>query len=299
MTGDSTEESTQRRPRSRRLFATTCVLVVALGAGWVAGLKTHETIDLAQLPSAARAKLAGLGSLVETSRMRLSATLQRRATDEQTTPESSPTTERARFVAREIEGISLKIDQCQVSSEAAVESLRDTLNQIVSSLEGSQRQLEAEFEALRARLDRGDRNDPAATRNDPAATGPVITRLQELNERLDRIERSAAVAALSKAPQPAVANNSVPGTTTTALAPDSAAATAPKSGDKPPNAETNRIPNWIVREVIDGTAILQGPRGVIEVSTGDLIPGVGRVQSIAKKGGRWIVATNKGVISAR
>jgi hypothetical protein len=291
MTGDSTEESTQRRPRSRRLFATTCVLVVALGAGWVAGLKTHETIDLAQLPSAARAKLAGLGSLIETSRMRLSATLQRRATDEQTTPESSPTTERAKFVARGIEGISLKIDQCQVSSEAAVESLRDTLNQIVSSLEGSQRQLEAEFEALRARLDRGDRNDPAVT-------GPVITRLQELNERLDRIERSAAVAALSKAPQPAVAYNSVPGTMTTALAPDSAA-TAPKSGDKPPSAETNRIPNWIVREVIDGTAILQGPRGVIEVSTGDLIPGVGRVQSIAKKGGRWIVATNKGVISAR
>jgi hypothetical protein len=161
----------------------------------------------------------------------------------------------------------------------------------VSSIESSQRQLEAEFEALRARLDRGDRNDPATT-------GPVITRLQELNERLDRIERSAAVAALSKVPQPAVANN-MSGTTTTALAPDSAAASAPKSGDKPPSAETNRIANWIVREVIDGTAILQGPRGIIGVSAGDLIPGVGRVQSIAKKGGRWIVATNKGVISAR
>jgi hypothetical protein len=292
MTGDTTEESTRRRPRSRRLFATTCVLVVALGAGWVAGLKTHETTDLAQLSSAARAKLADLGSLIETSRMRLSATLQRQATDEQTTPESSSTAERARFVAREIEGISLKIDQGHASSEAAVESLRDTLNRIVSSLESNQRQLEAEFEALRARLDRGDRNDPATT-------GPVITRLQELNERLDRIERSAAVAALSKVSQPAVTNNSMSGTTTTALAPDLAAASAPKPGDKPPSAETNRIPNWIVREVIDGTAILQGPRGIIGVSAGDLIPGIGRVQSIAKKGGRWIVATNRGVISAR
>src|SRR5262245_18076662 len=238
MTDDTTEEPTRRRPRRRRLFATICVLVAALGAGWVAGLKTHETINLAQLPSAARAKLADLGSLIETSRMRLSATLQRQATDAPTTPESSPTTERARFVAREIEGISLKIDQYQASSEAAAESLRDTLNQIVSSIESSQRQLEAEFETLRARLDRGDRNDPAAT-------GPVITRFQELNERLDRIERSAAVAALSKAPQPAAANNSVSGMTATALAPDSAAATAPKSGDKPPSAETNRIPNWI------------------------------------------------------
>jgi hypothetical protein len=289
MTSDTAKVSTRRRPRSRRLFVMTCVLVVALGAGWVAGVKTHGTIDLAQLSSAAWAKLADLGSLIETSRMRLSATLRGLATDQQATPGPSTTTERAGFFAREIEGISLKIDQYGASSEAAVESLRDTLNRIVASLESNQRQLEAEFEALRARADRGDRNDPAAT-------GLVITRLQELNERLDRIERSVAVAALSKAPQPAVANNS---TTTTALAPDLAAAPAPKSGDNSPNAEANKIPNWIVREVINGTAILQGPRGVIGVSTGDLIPGVGRVQSIAKKGGRWIVATNKGVISAR
>jgi hypothetical protein len=292
MTSDSTMVSTQRRPRSWRLFATTCVLVVALGAGWVAGLKTHQTIDPAQLSSAAWAKLANLGSLIEASRMRLSATLQGQATDQQATPESTTTTEPAGLFAREIEGISLKIDQYRASSEAAGESLRETLDRIGSSLEGNQRQLEAEFEKLGARLDRGDRKDPAAI-------GPVITKLQELNERLDRIERSAAVAVLSKAPQPAVANNSMPGTTTRALAPDLTAATAPKSGDKSPGVETNKIPNWIVREVIDGTAILQGPRGVIGVSTGDLIPGVGRVQSIAKKGGRWIVATNKGVILAR
>jgi hypothetical protein len=127
----------------------------------------------------------------------------------------------------------------------------------------------------------------------------VITKLLELNERLDRIERSVAAAALSKVPQPAVANGSMPGTTIAAPAPDLPAAAPPKSGDKPVTAETKKIPNWIVREVKNGTAILQGPRGVIGVSTGDLVPGVGRVQSITKNGGRWIVATNKGVISAR
>jgi hypothetical protein len=63
--------------------------------------------------------------------------------------------------------------------------------------------------------------------------------------------------------------------------------------------ETKKIPNWVVREVINGKAILQGPAGIIGVSTGDLVPGVGRVQSIARQGGRWAVATNKGVISAR
>jgi hypothetical protein len=293
MTTDTTEVSTPRRPRIWRLFAMTCVLVVTLGAGWVAGLKARETTDLAQLSSAAWAKLADLGWLVETSRMRLSATLQGRATDQPTPPQSSTTTEHAGLIAREIEGISLKLDQYRASSEAAVEGLRDTLNRILSSLESNQRPLEAELDAaLRARLDRGDRNEPAAT-------GLVITKLQELNERLDRIERSAAVAALSKVPQPAVVNNSIPGTTPTAPAPDVAPVTASKSRDNALTAGTHKIQNWIVREVIDDTAILQGPRGVIGVSTGDLIPGVGRVQSITKKGGRWIVATSKGVISTR
>ena len=73
MTTDTTEVSTRRRPRIWRLFAMTCVLVVALGAGWIAGLKTHGTTDLAQLSSAAWAKLADLGSLIETSWTRLSA----------------------------------------------------------------------------------------------------------------------------------------------------------------------------------------------------------------------------------
>lgn len=292
MTTDTTEVSTRRRPRIWRLFAMTCVLIVALGVGWIAGLKAQGTTDLAQLSSAAWAKLADLGSLVEPYRTRLFAMPQGQTTDQQSPPELSTTTERATFVARELEGISLKLDQYRASSEAAVEGLRDTLNRIVSSLERHQRPLEAELDALRTRLDRGDRSDPAAT-------GPVVIKLQELIERLDRIERSAAVAALSKAPQPAVANNSIPGTTPTALAPDVAVATTAKSRDIALTAETNKIPNWILREVIDGTAILQGPRGIIEVSTGDVIPGVGRVQSIARKGGRWIVATSKGVISAR
>ena len=292
MTTDTIEASPRRRPRIWRLLAMTCVLAVALGAGWIAGLKTHETTDVAQLSSAAWAKLAELGALIEASRTRLSGIAQGQTTDQQTSPESSTTTERAKFVTRELEGISLKLDRNRASSEAAVEGLRDTLNRIVSALESHQRPLEAELDALRARLDRGDRTDPAAT-------GPVITKLQELNERLDRIERSAAVAALSKVPQPAVTNNAIPGTTPTTPAPTGAAAAAAKSRDDALTAETNKIPNWVLREVIDDTAILQGPRGIIEVSTGDLIPGVGRVQSIAKKGGRWIVATSKGIISAR
>ena len=281
MTSDTIKASSPPRARRLRPLATTCVLVIALGAGLVAGLNAHKAMDFAQLSSTAWAKFADLRAWIETSRMRWSG-----VTDQNREPQSSTTTKRV----SEFEGIGVKLDQYRASSEAAIEGLRGTLNQMVSSIESTQRQLGAEFEALRTRLDRGDRNEP----------GPVITKLQELNERLDRIERSAAVAALAKVPQPAVANSNMPGTTTAAPSPDLAAATAARSEAKPlATTQTKKIPNWIVREVINGTAILQGPGGVIRVSSGDLVPGVGRVQSIAKKGGRWIVATNKGVISAR
>ena len=120
-------------------------------------------------------------------------------------------------------------------------------------------------------------------------------KLEQLNERLDRIERSAAVVAPPQAP--AVATSPTPAARSAAIeAPTSPASSALKLQGP---IETKKIPNWVVREVINGKAILQGPAGIIGVSTGDLVPGVGRVQSIARQGGRWTVATNKGVISAR
>ena len=135
-------------------------------------------------------------------------------------------------------------------------------------------------------------------RNAPAVAGAVSTKLEQLNERLDRIERSAAVA-LSTTQVPALVSSPTsaakpPGE----LVQASAAAPAATPSLQAP-VESKKVGGWVVREVINGTAILQGPRGLIGVSTGDLVPGVGRMGSIARQGGRWIVSTNKGVISAR
>src|SRR5215211_2964472 len=155
----------------------------------------------------------------------------------------------------------------------------------------NQRQLVTKLEDVGERLDRVERNGPAAA-------GPVLTKLEQLNERLDRIERSAAVA-LMPTQAPALASNATPKTTpgvVQASAP-SPAANLPEKPRAP--VEAKKITDWVVREVINGKAILQGPRGLIGVSTGDLVPGAGRVQSIARRGGRWIVATNKGLIGGR
>jgi len=57
------------------------------------------------------------------------------------------------------------------------------------------------------------------------------------------------------------------------------------------------IEGWSIREVVGGTAVLQGPSGVFRVAQGDTVPGVGRVDSIVRWGSRWIVATTRGLIS--
>ena len=53
----------------------------------------------------------------------------------------------------------------------------------------------------------------------------------------------------------------------------------------------------MLRDVTNGTAVLEGPDGIRRVARGDTIPGVGRVESIFRWGNRLIVATSKGLIS--
>ncbi|HET6375666.1 MAG TPA: hypothetical protein VFF88_06425, partial [Methylocella sp.] len=58
------------------------------------------------------------------------------------------------------------------------------------------------------------------------------------------------------------------------------------------------ITNWIVREVYDGTALVESPRGAIEVAPGEMIPGAGRVKSIERRGSGWIVITSEGIVDS-
>lgn len=68
---------------------------------------------------------------------------------------------------------------------------------------------------------------------------------------------------------------------------------------KPPTPETRptTIPGWTLREVSNGTAVLQGPNGIWRVIPGQKVPGIGKVNSIVRWGNRLIVATSSGLIS--
>ncbi|MEN3348568.1 MAG: hypothetical protein V7632_2203 [Bradyrhizobium sp.] len=84
-------------------------------------------------------------------------------------------------------------------------------------------------------------------------------------------------------------------------APTTLNAQAAALGSKPqlsaPETRPGTVPGWSVLEVRDGTAVLEGPDGVKMVARGDVVPGLGRVDSIVRWGNRWIVATASGLVA--
>ncbi len=118
-------------------------------------------------------------------------------------------------------------------------------------------------------------------------------KLSQVLERLDRIERQIA------AP---LATTSSGAASTPGKAAAGKQAQLVGAPTKPPleNAKGHPqlITNWVVRDVYDGIALIESPRGSIEVAPGEIIPGAGMVKSIERRGAGWIVITSRGLVDS-
>ena len=152
-------------------------------------------------------------------------------------------------------------------------------------------------------------------------------KLSQVLERLDRIERQIAAplatASIGAAPAPGSAAAGKPAQLAVAPAKppletakgqrniggrgdafDPSQNPAAPGGPRPlgslaPAASTpNLITNWVVRDVYDGIALVESPRGSIEVAPGEIIPGAGMVKSIERRGAGWIVITSRGLVDS-
>jgi hypothetical protein len=136
----------------------------------------------------------------------------------------------------------------------------------------------------------------------------------KVNDRIDRVEKAQAepaarLAKLSEAveklrvvPPPAPAPvASVPAKETTGSIQPPIPAPAPALGppQKPEIARLPTVEGWVLRDVADGGAMIEGRRGLFEVFAGDPVPGLGRVDAIRRQDGRWVVVTSKGLIVGR
>jgi hypothetical protein len=132
-------------------------------------------------------------------------------------------------------------------------------------------------------------------------------RIERIAERLDRLEKQLAdptpVATLQKseppkqpAPQPdahVLPKQAAPDPHALPTPADIAAA-----GQKV-EIRPKVLQNYVLREVADGVALIEGPDGLREVWPGRGIPGAGKVTAIEKQAGKWVVITSEGLIEYR
>ena len=172
-----------------------------------------------------------------------------------------------------------------------------------SALESSVARIDADVVALKANVEHTSK------------TG--LGQFNRTNDRLDKLEKAQAepmakIAKLSETVDklratppaaPAQAAAAVPARETTgSIAPAQVATAAAAPVPAAPKTEVGRLPTvegWVLRDVSNGGALVEGRGGLYEVYAGDPIPGVGRVDAIRRQDGRWVVVTSKGLIVAR
>jgi hypothetical protein len=171
-----------------------------------------------------------------------------------------------------------------------------------SALEASVARLDAEIVELKASLEHNSKTttgqiNKASDRLDKVekAQAEPAAKLAKLSETVDKLRAAQPTTA---AAAPAAAKD-----ITGSIPQQVAAVTPPASAQAaPPKPEVARLPTvdgWILRDVANGSALIESRRGMYEVYAGDPIPGLGRVDAIRKQDGRWVVVTSKGLIVAR
>jgi hypothetical protein len=147
--------------------------------------------------------------------------------------------------------------------------------------ERATRQANSQFSKTGDRLDKIEKAqvDPAARL---AKLGDSVAKLGETVEKLQK--PPAPVAAPVASVQPKEVTGSI---------------TPPAPAPKPEVARLPTIDGWVLHEVSNGGATIEGRQGIFEVYAGDPVPGLGRIDAIRKQDGRWVVVTSKGLIVAR
>jgi hypothetical protein len=169
------------------------------------------------------------------------------------------------------------------STVAATNTLQATksaelaeLAALKANLDGAARGANSQFGKLADRLDRVERVQIEAA-----------TKLAHVADAMDRLEKKSVTA--SAAPTAPAAPE------TTGSIANSQAATAPVEAKLPDKI----LPDWIVQDVRAGHALVENSHGgVFDVTAGGMIPGLGRVETIKRQDGQWIVVTARGLISS-
>jgi hypothetical protein len=139
---------------------------------------------------------------------------------------------------------------------------------------------------------------PVALVPSAIVNGELVHRLAHIDSELDALKASIATSTdeargqeqSSSAEQPAKGADDMAGPM-----PDARSAQVSPAS----LAADSVVDGWILRNVSGGSALVEGRPGLIQVMPGDSLPGVGRVETIKREDGRWVVVTTGGLIVSR
>jgi hypothetical protein len=138
-----------------------------------------------------------------------------------------------------------------------------------ANLDNATRGTTGQFAKLTDRLDRVEH-----AQLEPA------TKITHIADAVDRLEKRTA--ALPAAPE-----------TTGSIA-----ASQPPAPSEPKQPE-RVLPDWVVQSVQGDRALVENRfGGIFYVSTGSVLPGLGRVETIKRQDGEWMVVTARGLITS-
>lgn len=170
-----------------------------------------------------------------------------------------------------------------IALEASVARIDADIVALKASVEHTSKMGVTQFNKASDRLDKVEK-----AQAEPAA------KLAKLSEAVDKL-RAAPPAAAAAAPAAArdVTGSITPPATTAAATP------VPLPMPKPEVGRLPTVEGWVLRDVANGGALIEGRQGIYEVYAGDPVPGLGRIDAIRKQDGRWVVVTSKGLVVAR
>jgi len=190
--------------------------------------------------------------------------------------------EETRSLAQTVKTLKDRIDAIEA---ARAHDEGADMRKIAAEMKGESagvRDLSANLGQTNARIDKlerdhGARLDKLADRFDHETAG----KLADLSGRLDKLEKRP-VAAAPVAPAPPA--KPVP-------------AAAMVSNETTGSIDRPKLQGYWLVEADESYAVIDGRDGPQQVAPGDILPGIGRVQRIERRGRDWVVVTSAGVIA--
>ncbi len=139
----------------------------------------------------------------------------------------------------------------------------------------------AELSAMKSSLDGAARN--------------ANTQFAAISDRLDRVERAAS------APSAQIAHiaDTVDRLDKINAQPEITGAIATPASPSDSKITDRIVQDWMVQDVHGDRALVESRSGgLFEVGAGSVLPGLGRVESVKRQDGQWVVITARGVITS-